>query len=169
MSDTAYGGRHLNVSGLTDEELAAVKTDADGLFKKNEEQTAWAELGARVRVTLAPFALGAGQDPRAYQSAVQTAYRAMSPAVREALGWDQSMLDASERLVESAEQELGEFDRKSLLQKFIDHLKALRAAGRERPLDLDVDQLVVDDPIISPSRSGGESGPAPSQVLNRLI
>lgn len=51
------------MSGLTDEELAAVKLNAEGLFKRSEGQTAAGELTERVRVTLAPFALGAAQDP----------------------------------------------------------------------------------------------------------
>lgn len=167
--DTKYGGRHLDVSGLTDEELAAVKTDAEGLFNKNESETAWGELGERVRVTLAPFALGAAQDPRAYQSAVQNAYKGMSPAVRDALGWDQGMINASERLLENAERELGELDQKSLLQKFIDHLKALRAKGRERPLDLNLDRLNVEDPVPSPAKPDVGTGVVPGQLLDRTV
>lgn len=169
VADNAHGGRHLNVSDLTDEELAAVKLNAGGLFERNEGQTAAGELGERVRVTLAPLALAAAQDPRAYQSAVQNAYKAMSPAVRDALGWDQGMIDASERLLEGAERELGELDQKSLLQKFIDHLKALRAKGRERPLDLNLDRLKVDDPIPSSAKPNGGTGAASGQLVDRTV
>ena len=157
------------MSGLTDEELAAVKLNAEGLFKRSEGQTAAGELTERVRVTLAPFALGAAQDPRAYQSAVQNAYKGMSPAVRDALGWDRGMIDASERLLESAERELGELDQKSLLQKFIDHLKSLRAKGRERPLELDLDRLKVEDPIPSSAKPNGGTGVVPGQLVDRTV
>ena len=100
--------------------------------------------GARVRTSLAPFAINAMSDPRAYQTAIQFAYKAMSPAVREALGWDESMIEASRKLVESSEQQLGPTDEKSLLEKFLEHLEKLAKGGRERGLLLDRNALILD-------------------------
>ncbi|RZJ00927.1 MAG: hypothetical protein EON90_05345 [Brevundimonas sp.] len=146
VTDTSNGGRFLDLSALDDEELAAVALNAEGLFRRDEGIHAQAELGQRAKASLAPFTAGlATGDCRAYQTGIQQLYKAMSPAVRSALGWDQNMIDASKRLVARGEDELGPLDEKSFLQKFIEHLRTLRREDQDRTLDVDLTLFGFDD------------------------
>lgn len=93
VADTAHGGRHLDVSSLNDEELAAVS--AGGGFSDDESLTAKAELAGRMWATLAPFE----GNPRASAMAVRALYPALSATVREALGWNEETLSSSDALI----------------------------------------------------------------------
>jgi hypothetical protein len=77
----ADDGRFPDMSGMTDQEVAAVALDSEGLFSDVESIVAQAELGTRVKNALEPFKHG--QDLRAYQLGVQPLYKGISSEVRE--------------------------------------------------------------------------------------
>lgn len=93
VDDVANGGRFLDVSKLDDEELASV-VNGKG-FSETESTAAKAEFGTRVKATLAPFS----NSPRETAMAVKAIYPTLSPAVRKAMGWNESMLDMGERII----------------------------------------------------------------------
>lgn len=93
VDDVANGGRFLDVSKLNDEELAAVVNEKS--FSETERTAAKAEFGTRLKATLAPFS----DSPRDTAFAVRAIYPTLSPAVRSAMGWNESMLDMGERII----------------------------------------------------------------------
>lgn len=120
VADIANGGRFLNVSGLDDEELAAVARGKS--FTDDESLTARAELAGRMWATLEPF----GDDPRAISSAVKAIYPTLSPAVRDALGWTPAMLAMGDRIISGSGGSPQSDETESLFEKL---LKANRAPG----------------------------------------
>ncbi len=120
VADTANGGRHLDLSSLSDEELAAV-AKGDG-FSGDESLTAKAELAGRMWATLEPFE----GDPRASALAVRALYPAMSPAVREALGWTESMLQSGDAVIGNFGDRATAAEQDSILERL---RKSLDAAG----------------------------------------
>ncbi len=120
VADIANGGRFLDVSGLDDEELAMVAKGKG--FTDDESLTAKAELAGRMWATLEPF----GDNPRAISSAVTSIYPALSPAVRDALGWTPAMLAMGDRIISGSGGSPQSDETESLFEKLV---KANRAPG----------------------------------------
>lgn len=92
VDDIAGGGRLLDASNLDDEELAAVVNEKG--FSEREVMAAKVEFGVRVKASLAPFT-----TPRDSALAVKAIYPTLSPAVKKAMGWNESMLYMGERII----------------------------------------------------------------------
>lgn len=126
VADTANGGRHLDLSSLSDEELASV-AKGDG-FSGDESLTAKAELAGRMWATLEPFE----GNPRASALAVRALYPAMSPAVRDALGWNESMLQSGDAVIGNFGSKATAAEQDSILEKLRKALDAARALNVDR-------------------------------------
>lgn len=111
VSDIANGGRFLDLSSLSDEELAAV-ANATG-FSGDESLTAKATLADRMWAALSPF----DGDPRGTALGIKAIYPTLSQNVRDALGWNQSMLDMGERIVRDSGAPERDFEKSSIIQK----------------------------------------------------
>lgn len=119
VDDVANGGRFLDVSKLDDEELAAV-VNGKG-FSETESTAAKAEFGTRVKAALAPFS----NSPRETAMAVKAIYPTLSPAVRKAMGWNESMLYMGERIIKDQGGPLRSDENEAFFNK-------LRQAARAR-------------------------------------
>ncbi|MDJ0277694.1 hypothetical protein QLH51_12890 [Sphingomonas sp. 2R-10] len=120
VADTANGGRHLDVSSLTDEELAAA-AKGDG-FSSDESLTAKAALAGRMWATLAPFE----GNPRGSAAAVKSLFPALSPAVRSALGWTEATLTGSDAVIRNFGGAPKESEQDTILEKL---RKSLQSPG----------------------------------------
>lgn len=93
VDDFAFGGRLLDASKLNDDELAEV-VNGKG-FNERERTAAKGEFGNRLKAMLEPFS----SSPRDTALAVKSIYPTLSPAVRKAMGWNESMLYMGERII----------------------------------------------------------------------
>ena len=85
---------------LSDQELAAIKLNRDGLFSENESLNGSAALASRMRASLRPFQAAAMMgDFRGQGTAINMLYAQMTPEVREALQWTPAMMVANDQYV----------------------------------------------------------------------
>lgn len=110
----------MDLSSLSDEELASVAT-SDG-FTGDESLTANAELAGRMWATLEPFE----GNPRASALAVRALYPGLSPAVRDALGWNEARLQSGDAVIGNFGGKATTAEQDSILEKLT---KALGAGG----------------------------------------
>ncbi|TCP89720.1 hypothetical protein C8J31_102901 [Rhizobium sp. PP-CC-2G-626] len=111
VADTAQGGRHLDVSSLSDDELATVSKG--GGFSDDESLTAKAELAGRMWATLAPFE----GNPRATSMAVRALYPVLGANVREALGWTEETLSSADSVIRNFSGSDQNHENDSVLEK----------------------------------------------------
>ncbi|WP_010218653.1 hypothetical protein [Sphingomonas sp. PAMC 26621] len=138
VADIANGGRFLNLTSLNDEELASV-AKGDG-FTDNESLTAKVELGVRLKVALGPF----DGNPRATAVAIKAMYPALSQSVKDAMGWNQSMLEMGDRIINDA----GGAPRPSELDNLLDRLRQTQKQKGALRIDLSVVQPAPQRPTI---------------------
>lgn len=117
--DSSKGGVWMDLSSFTDDELAQITNDKGREYPQDLSDYAQGALSARLAKTLAPFE----NDLAAYQTGVQQLYKAMTPDVRDALGWDASMLDMSQKLVSFDEKHSGKLEHKSFLAQLIESIQ----------------------------------------------
>ena len=96
-------------SVLSDQELAAIKLDREGLFNDEESLTASATLGSRLAASLRPYqaACMMAGDIRGQGTAINMLYAQMTPEVREALGFTPEMIIAGNQYIRRDEQIFG--------------------------------------------------------------
>jgi len=98
VADIANGGRALDLSSLSDEEVAAAALNRDGSFTSDEKLSAQAELAGRMWKALAPFDTG-NPDNTGVQTAIKAIYPTLSQDMRDALGWTPSMLSMGDKII----------------------------------------------------------------------
>lgn len=96
-------------SVLSDQELAAIKLDREGLFNDEESLTASAALGSRLAASLRPYqaACMMAGDIRGQGMAINMLYAQMTPEVREALHFTPEMIVAGNQYIRRDEQIFG--------------------------------------------------------------
>ncbi|WP_160296702.1 hypothetical protein [Sphingomonas sp. ERG5] len=109
--DTAKGGRQLDMSALSDDELAAIAVDHGGAFSQDESNDAGGWLNLRLAKTLQPFqnATMSG-DRRAHAMTLNALYDNASQDVRDALGWTPAMRSEGDTLLSGDVRHLGTLD-----------------------------------------------------------
>lgn len=113
--DTSKGGRQLDMSQLTDDELAAIAVDHAGSFSQNEAIDAAGWLNLRLAKTLQPFQ-GAtmGGDRRAHAMTLNTLYDNASQNVRQALHWTPAMRSSADVMLKGDNALFGELSWSSI-------------------------------------------------------
>lgn len=95
-------------SVLSDQELAAIKLNRDGLFSDEESLTGSAALGSRLAASLRPYQPAAmAGDFRGQGVALNMLYTQMTPEVREALHFTPDMVEANKQYVSRDMQKFG--------------------------------------------------------------
>lgn len=94
---------------LSDQELAAIKLNRDGLFSENESLNGSAALGSRLAASLRPYqaACMMAGDIRGQGMAINMLYAQMTPEVREALHFTPEMIVAGNQYIRRDEQIFG--------------------------------------------------------------
>lgn len=131
VADVANGGRFLDLSSLNDEELAAVALNKGKSFSNNEIMTAKGEFTTRLAATLLPFS----GNVMGNTLAVKAIYPTLSQDVRDAMGWNQQMLDMGDRIIRDLGGSPENTDFKSMLEKIAEARKVRNA------LNIDVSSI----------------------------
>lgn len=133
VADIANGGRFLDLTALSDDEVATAALNRDGSFTADEKLTASAELAGRMWKALGPFDTG-NPDNTGVQVAIKAIYPTLSKDVRDALGWTPAMLSMGDRIIDATPPGK-EAHRKSLLE--------LLAKGQQTPGALKIDVILL--------------------------
>lgn len=113
--DTSKGGRQLDMSTLSDDELAAIAVDRAGSFSENEANDAAGWLNLRLAKTLQPFQSATmGGDRRAHAMTLNTLYDNASQDVRQALHWTPVMRSAADTMLQGDNALFGTIDWSSI-------------------------------------------------------
>ncbi len=113
--DTSKGGRQLDMSQLSDDELAAIAVDHAGSFSENEAIDAAGWLNLRLAKTLQPFqAATMGGDRRGHAMTLNVLYDNASPDVRQALRWTPVMRSAADAMLTGDNARFGELSWSSI-------------------------------------------------------
>ena len=94
-------------SAFSDQELAAIQLNRDGLFTEDESSTGNALLGARLAASLRPFDWNTTHDHRLGCTAFNALYAQMSPEVREAMHCTPDVMASNNNLLRGATQQFG--------------------------------------------------------------
>lgn len=93
-------------SRFSDQELAAIQLNRDGLFSDEESLTGSAHLGSRMAASLRPYQYD-GVDFRRQNTAINFLYEQMTPEVREALHWTPDMMFANNDMLRKQTAQFG--------------------------------------------------------------
>jgi len=119
--DSSKGGRWLDLSSFTDEEVAEIKLDRSGEFSQDEQNLAGGVLGARMTESLNSVSpnvvLG---DRRAQMMGIKALYSQMSDNVRAALGWTPAMMISTDNMLDMDSKKLGWLSVDSIVSKLLD-------------------------------------------------
>ncbi|MCA1956299.1 hypothetical protein [Zymomonas sp.] len=122
--DSSKGGEWLDLSSFTDDELAQIGKDKNNEFSDDLSKHAIATLAERVAISLKPFEASIEYgDFRGEAMATRALYNHMSQDVRDALGWTESMVEASEKLAEKNTEKLGDFNMDTLWEMLLEAAK----------------------------------------------
>ncbi|WP_283514248.1 hypothetical protein [Sphingomonas sp. 2R-10] len=109
--DTSLPGELLDVSSLTDDDLAKIAVDREGAFSKELSDYATGALAARMKVSLEPYENNVfSGDRRGHAMTINKLYDQMSPDTRIALGWTPAMMASNNRMLEGDTRLFGKFD-----------------------------------------------------------
>lgn len=109
--DSAKGGKWLDLSSFTDDELSEIALNRDGKFSQDEADLAGGGLSGRVEFSLRPYAQAASLgDRRAQATAINALYDHMSDNVRAALKWTPAMMVSNNSMLQGDSQKFGWLD-----------------------------------------------------------
>ena len=118
--DSSKGGQWLDVSSLSDDELARITNDKDHQFPQDFSDYAQGSLNQRLQVSLEPYEFAAQNgDRRGHTMTINRLWEKMSPATREALNWTPAMMQSSEGMLKGDTLLFGKFDESVVFDNLI--------------------------------------------------
>lgn len=109
--DSSKGGKWLDLSSFTDDELSQVALNKSGAFSRDEIDLADGALSGRLEYSLRPFAEAAGNgDRRAQATALNALYSKMSDDVRAALGLTPVVMASNNSMLQGDSAKFGWLD-----------------------------------------------------------
>ena len=137
-------------SRFSDQELAAIQLDREGLFSDEESLTGSAHLGSRMAASLRPYQYD-GIDFRRQNTAINFLYGQMTPEVREALHWTPDMMLANNNMLRKQTTQFG-----SILGASTDILHSLASLSRSGGLSFALTGTLFDQPgLFGNAKSAG--------------
>lgn len=109
--DSSKGGKWLDMSSFTDDELSEVALNRGGDFSQDEKDLAGGALSGRLEYSLRPYAQAAGLgDRRAQVSAINSLYSKMSDNVRAALDFTPAVMASGNSMLQGDIAKFGWLD-----------------------------------------------------------
>ena len=119
--DSSKGGRWLDLSSFTDDELAQIELNKNGEFSQDELNLAGGALAGRVAHSLESYSPAVQNgDRRAMMMGIKALYSQMSDDVRSALRWTPDMMMSTDNMLDGDSKRLGWLSVDSIVSKLLD-------------------------------------------------